>query len=47
MAYFFRADGSVHLSRLTMSTVFFVGLYSNAFLLSVRQVTDPGMDPAF
>ena len=46
MAYFYRANGSVHLGRLTLSTMFFVGLYSNAFLFSVRQVADPGMDPS-
>ena len=45
MAYFYRADGSVNLKRLTFSTLALVGLYSNAFLLSVRQTKDPGMDP--
>ena len=45
MAYFFRADGTVNLKRLSLSTMCFVGLYANAFLFSVRQVGDPGMDP--
>ena len=45
MAYFYRSDGSVNLARLSLSTLAFVSLYSNAFLVSVRQVRDPGMDP--
>ena len=46
MAYFYRADGSVNLARLTVSTALFVGVYTNAFLCTVKQVKDPGMDPA-
>ena len=47
MTYFFRRDGSINLGRLTLSTLAIFGLYSNAFLCSVRQVKDPGMDPIF
>ena len=45
MAYYFRKDGSVNLNRLTLSTFALVSAYSSAFLLSARQVKDPGMDP--
>lgn len=45
MAYFFRADGSVNLWRLTASTSMFVSLYASTFLINVAQVKDPGMDP--
>ena len=45
MSYFFRQDGAVHMKRLSLSTFFFFGLYSNAFLFSVRHVDEPGMDP--
>ena len=45
MAYFFRENGSVNLTRLTLSTALFVGTYANSFLFSVKQVGDPGMDP--
>ena len=45
MAYFYRKDGSVNLSRLTVSTATILGTYMFSFFYSIKQVRDPGMDP--
>ena len=47
MTYFFRKNGQVSMGRLTIATLSIFGLYSNAFICSVKQVKDPGMDPIF
>ena len=46
MAYLFRKDGTVNLSRVTAATLPFLGSYFMSFGYSIKQVNDPGMDPS-
>ena len=46
MAYLFKKDGTVNLSRVTAATLPFLGAYFLSFGYSVKQVNDPGMDPS-
>ena len=47
MAYYFKADGSVNLKRLSIVTFAFASVYCASFWRAINKVTDPGMDPMF
>ena len=43
MSFYFRADGSVNLTRLTATSGFFFTLYTWTFLLGIASVHDEGI----